>query len=209
MRSAVSCIALILLVACARSEDASTVPSDTNGLAVPVEQVRQPEGDDSQLAIGEWRESLQDDAQALEFGPAGATPLFSLRCDSRRGLVLQRHGVTPASDLPMMIVTIGNETRRLAVTSGAGTVPLLRATVPARDPFLSTLAVNSDPMTIRVGDAPPLALPPSAAIGDFISICGSGGGQAGGEDADNSTATQDGSTQAEPATAENQAAPSR
>ena len=40
MRSLATAVSLLLLAACARSEDASTLPSDTNGLAVPVEQVR-------------------------------------------------------------------------------------------------------------------------------------------------------------------------
>ena len=54
---------------------------------------------------------------ALEFGPAGAPPLFSLRCDARRGVLLQRHGQAPAGDLPVMLVSVGSETRRLAVTA--------------------------------------------------------------------------------------------
>ena len=54
---------------------------------------------------------------------AGAPPLFSLRCDARRGLLLQRHGPAPAGDLPVMLVSVGSETRRLAVTSGGGADP--------------------------------------------------------------------------------------
>jgi len=191
-RSFAPAISLLLLAACARSEDASTLPSDTNGLAVPVEQVRPTEGDENQLAIGEWRQSLQDDAQALEFGPSGAAPLFSMRCDSRRGVVLQRHGVLPAGDLPMMMVTIGNDTRRLAVTSGTGATPMLRAVLTARDPLLSTLAQEGSPITVRVGDAPPLVLPPSPTIGEFVSLCASGGGQGSADEATgNSAAAED------------------
>ena len=209
MRSAACSLALILLAACARSEDASTVPSDINGLA-PMTKVGADDSDDSRLAIGEWRESLQDETQALEFGPAGAAPLFSLRCDARRGVVLQRHGVTPAGDLPMMIVTIGNDTRRLAVTSGTGPIPMLRAALAARDPLLSTLAQEGSPITIRVGDAPPLTLPPSPTIGEFVSLCASGGGQGAADEAGNATATQNGSADAEASDVTgNQAAPAR
>jgi len=75
-------LSLVLLAACARSEDASVVV-DTNELRA-VEQVRAPEQDDEELALGEWRETLQDEHPALEFGPNGAPPLFSLRCDARR-----------------------------------------------------------------------------------------------------------------------------
>lgn len=205
MRSVVPVVTLLLLAACARSEDASTLPSDTNGLAVPVEQVRPTANDDSQLAIGEWRESLQDDAQTVEFGPAGAAPLFSLRCDSRQGVVLQRHGVPSSGDLPMMLVTIGNDTRRLAVTGGTGPIPMLRAALTARDPLLSTLAQEGSPITIRVGDSPPLILPPSPLIGEFVSICASGGGQGNpDEPAANSNSAEEDST-----APENESAPAR
>ena len=192
MSRAAFAFSLVLLAACARSEDASTLPSDMNGLAVPVEQVRPAQGEDNQLAIGEWRESLQDEARALEFGPAGAAPLFSLRCDSRRGVVLQRHGVPLTDDLPIMLVTLGNDTRRLAVTGGGGPVPMLRAALNARDPLLSTLAQEGSPITVRVGDSPPLILPPSAMISEFVSLCSTGGGQQGGDEAaTNATSEED------------------
>lgn len=200
MRRAAFPISLLLLGACARSEDASTLPLDDNA-AVAVEQVT-PDADDQQLAIGDWRESLQDDAQSLEFGPAGASPLFSMRCDSRNGVILQRHGIPPEGDLPMMLVTIGNDTRRLAVTGGTGSIPMLRAALTARDPLLSTLTQEGSPITIRVGDTAPLVLPPSPTIGEFVSLCSSGGGQSATEEAaGNEAAAQENGSEAANATA--------
>ncbi|HEY5711065.1 MAG TPA: hypothetical protein VIT38_04145, partial [Allosphingosinicella sp.] len=84
-------LALILLTGCARSEKASFVPADNNALS-EVERVRTPDSDEEELTLGTWRDGLQDEQAALEFGPAGAAPLFSLRCDARRSLLLQRHG---------------------------------------------------------------------------------------------------------------------
>lgn len=161
---------LALTAACARSEDASVI-ADSNGITTAVERVRAPEADDNELALGEWRESLQDEVPALEFGPAGAAPVFSLRCDGRRGSYLQRHGTVPTGDLPTMLVTIGSETRRFAVTSVGGTAPMLRATLTSGDPFRQTLAAAAEPITIRVGDAPPLTLPQSETIGAFLTRC--------------------------------------
>jgi hypothetical protein len=204
MRPVAPILALIALAACARSEDASTLPSDSNGLAPATSPARSAEGDEDELAIGEWRDSLQDDAQALEFGPQGAAPLFSMRCDSRRGVVLQRHGIPLTGDLPMMMVTIGNDTRRLAVTGGTGTIPMLRATLTARDPLLATLAQEGSPITVRVGDTPPLVLPPSPTIGEFVALCASGGGQSGDEEGANEAAPQENA--ASPA---NEVAPAR
>ncbi len=166
-------LTLILLAACARSEDASLVPSDGNQAVQTVETVR-PERDDEEVEIGEWRDSLQEDQRALEFGPAGAPPLFSLRCDARGGVLLQRHGQAPAGDLPVMLVSVGSETRRLAVTAGGGPIPMLRAALNATDQLLGILARAASPIAIRIGDAPPLILPPSPLIGTYIGQCASG-----------------------------------
>ena len=165
-------VALLLLAGCARSEDASVV-ADRNELQA-VERVRAPERDDADVALGEWRETLQEDNPALEFGPAEAPPLFSLRCDTRRSIFLQRHGTLPAGDLPMMLISIGSETRRLAVTDVGGPVPMLRASLAPSDTLLGTLTGSTSPIAIRIGDSPPLILPPSPAIGAFLSRCASG-----------------------------------
>jgi len=181
--------ALVLLAACARSEEASVV-ADMNSLE-PAERVRTPERDDEELAIGEWRETIQEDYAALEFGPAGAPPLFSLRCDERGGVLLQRHGTVPIGDLPTMLVTIGNDTRRLAVATAGGTIPMLRAALPPRDQMLTTLASVDAPITIRIGDAVPLVLPQTPAFETLVTRCGSDrrGAEAGeAEDAANAAA---------------------
>ena len=169
---------LVLLAGCARSEEASLV-ADPNELQA-VEQVRTPEEDDEDVALGEWRDTLQDEDAVLEFGPAGAAPLFSLRCDARRSVYLQRHGAAPAADLPMMLISIGSETRRLAVTSVGGAVPMLRASLSPSDTLIRSLAGAATPITIRVGDTPPLVLPPGPAIGAFLTRCESGAEQPAG-----------------------------
>lgn len=194
-----------LLTACARSEEASLLPPDDPAYN-SVEQVRSPEGDDQEAAIGEWRPSLQEEMRVLEFGPIGAAPLFSLRCDERRGVLLQRHGAMPVGDLPVMLITIGSDTRRLALTSVTGTNPLLRAAIPPSDPLMQTLVTAAEPLIIRVGDTPPLVLPANPAIGDFVRSCASPQdapapppAAAGGEAAGN-TAVVPANTTAEPPT---------
>ena len=169
MTRAATAFSLLLLAACARSETASIAPSDGNQAVQEVETVR-PERDDEEVALGEWRETLQGDQPALEFGPAGAPPLFSLRCEARRGILLQRHGQTPAGDLPVMLVSVGSETRRLAVTAGDGPIPMLRAALNASDQLLGILSRAQSPIAVRIGDSPPLILPPAPAIGAYI--CG-------------------------------------
>ena len=167
-----SLLLLVLLAGCARSEDASVV-ANSNDLQ-GVEQVRTPEQDDEELALGAWRETPQDDGALLEFGPTGAPPLFSLRCDARHSVFLQRHGAATAGDLPMMLITIGSETRRLAVTSGGGAIPMLRASLAPSDTMVRTLTGTTSPIVIRIGDSPPLVLPPSPSIGAFLARCETG-----------------------------------
>lgn len=188
--------ALLLLAACARSEDASLAPSDGNQAAQTVETVR-PERDDEEVEIGEWRDSLQEDQRALEFGPAGAPPLFSLRCDARGGIHLQRHGQAPAGDLPVMLVSVGSETRRLAITSAGGAIPMLRAALNATDQLLTILTRATSPIAVRIGDAPPLILPPSPLIGTYIGRCASGAGGRGAEAESNSAAPANAAAPAE------------
>lgn len=181
---------LLLAAACARSEDASMGPADSNQAVQKVETVR-PERNDEELALGEWRETLQEEQQALEFGPAGAPPLFSLRCDTRRGILLQRHGLAPSGDLPVMLVSVGSETRRLAVTGSGGPNPMLRAALNASDQLLAILGRAATPIAIRIGDSPPLNLPHSPMIGAYIAECASGepSRAAGAAPAGNSAAT--------------------
>jgi hypothetical protein len=165
---------LLLLGACARSEDAAFVPPD-NEAARTVETVKSSdEGAEDELAIGDWRDSVQDEQAAVEFGPLGAPALFSLRCNARHDLLLQRHGAAPGGDLPVMLVTIGSETRRLAISSTAGPLPMLRATLAPSDPFLAVLSGATAPIIVRIGDSPPLVMPPSPAIGAYIASCANG-----------------------------------
>jgi hypothetical protein len=180
-------ILVVLLAGCARSEDASLVPSGGNDSARTVETVR-PERDDEEPALGEWRATLQDEQRAIEFGPRGAPPLFSIICDARRGLLLQRHGLEPAGDLPVMLVSVGSETRRLAVTGGEGPIPMLRASLNGSDTLVAALSRTTTPIAIRIGDSAPLILPASATIGVYIGECQTGALPASRADANGNAA---------------------
>jgi outer membrane murein-binding lipoprotein Lpp len=165
-------LAIVLLAGCARSEEARYTQISND--AGPALNAAQPDGDEDELAIGAWRAGLQDTQAVVEFGPAGGTPLFSISCDPRRSLLLQRHGAAPPTDLPVMLVTVGSETRRLAITAVGGPTPMLRGTLPSSDPFRSVLTGATTRIIVRVGDSPPLVLPPSPLIAAYAAQCESG-----------------------------------
>jgi hypothetical protein len=164
---------LAMLGACARVEEASVNPGDTNESESVVERVRASD-DEQEPALGEWRNALQDEVAALEFGPVGTAPLLSLVCAERGGLVLQRHGAVATGAAPMMNVSIAGQGRQLPVAGVAGTTPMVRAAIPAGDALLGQLAGASAPITLRFGDGTPLILPTSPLIGQFVQSCAAG-----------------------------------
>ena len=163
--------ALLALAACADSDEAELVPIDENEGFNVVDRVNTPVVDDRELSLGEWSQGVQEEQPALLFGPTGTEPLFSLRCDDRQGLLLQRHGIVPTGAAEMMTLTLGTTSRRLAVNPVAGTVPKLRAAIPAGDELLAQLGGASVPIIVAVGDGPALNLPPSPLIGETIRGC--------------------------------------
>jgi hypothetical protein len=165
-------LAFVLLAGCARSEQAQYTQFDNNASLT----VNAPgaDADDDEVAIGAWRLGLQDTQSVLEFGPTGSAPEFSIGCDARRNLLLQRHGAAPPGDLPQMMIQIGSETRRLAVVTTGGAIPMLRAALPANDPFRRVLIAAATPIIVRVGDAEPLVLPTSPTIAAYAAQCASG-----------------------------------
>lgn len=203
----------LLLAACARSEDASYVAPDSKQGYNQVGQVRTPEADDREPAIGQWRASLQDNRAALEFGPIGAEPMFSLQCADNAAIFLQRHGEVPAGALPAMQVQIGDVGSQLPVTSGAGALPMLRGTLASGTPLYAALLAGAQPILVRLGNAAPLVLPPGPLVGDYVRGCGRagaglplGGNSAAGNSAGGNSAAPIGNAAA-PAPADNVQAP--
>jgi hypothetical protein len=168
-------VALALLAGCARSEDASLVPPDGKEGYNQVSSVGTPEEDDREPAIGQWRASLQENVQALEFGPMGTEPLFSLLCTGNRSVLLQRHGGAPAGPIQVMQLSKGEQVQRLQPTAGGGTIPMLRVEVPLGSPLAEMVASGGEPLMVRLGDGAPMVLPASPLIGDYLRSCATAG----------------------------------
>lgn len=172
MKRIAPALALALLAGCARSEEASLIPPDSNQGYNQAGRVGTPEQDDREPAIGQWRASLQENASALEFGPMGTEPLFSMLCTGRQSVLLQRHGGAPAGPLPELRLATGNQNVALPVTAGGGTIPMLRADVPLNHPLVTALIQGGQPLTVRLGnDTAHTIIPPSPLVADYLRGC--------------------------------------
>ena len=163
--------AFVLLAGCARSEEARYLPVDNS----PLPSINATEaGEEDDLTVGTWQAALQEDQPVLEFGPVGSPARFIIGCDARRNLLLQWPGAAPGGDLPNMLVQVGSETRRLAVASTGSAYPMLRGTLAPNDPFFRVFTGATTRIVVRMGDAPPLVMPPSPAIATYAQQCASG-----------------------------------
>lgn len=172
MRLFVPLVALAVLAACADSEPPNAAPLDEDGSYNIVDPVTAPLADDAEPAIGQWIRSMQEERPVLQFGPPNTEPLFSIRCDDRDGILLQRHGVVQTGSTQMMTLTTGGASQELAVNSVSGPLPVLRAAVQPTDPLIERLGTASQPIRIEIGEEPPLILPTSPMIGEFVGSCG-------------------------------------
>jgi hypothetical protein len=164
-------LALLLVAACARDEDASVRPAESNA----VERVGGNEQEEERPALGDWRRTLLEEQPALEFGTEGTQALVTLGCGADRGIVMQRPGPLASGAQANVTVTVGAQGRQLPLTMvGGSTTPSARAAVAAGDPLLGQIGNSPAPIRLGFGDGTSLVLPPSPLIGQFIQACASG-----------------------------------
>ena len=153
---------LVLLAGCARSEEANLMPADANGST----------RDRRDRAARARRRGAG--ARRLARDAPGRAARARIRPRRRAALVQHRAATraaascssatasTPAGDLPVMLVSVGSETRRLAVTSGEGPLPMLRASLHASDVLVAGLSRAAAPIVDpdrRFAAADPAAQP--------------------------------------------------
>ncbi len=155
----------VLLVGCARSEDAS-VTVDMNRIAPDIVLRNNAE---EEIAVGTWREAAQENSPALEFADATGQPGVSLRCAERGGLMLQRHGASPAGGNPSISISVGRERRDVPAQLIEG--GLLRAILTSGDPLITALGGAATPIGVRAVGATPLLLPPGPPLSAFVARC--------------------------------------
>jgi hypothetical protein len=195
-------IAILLLVGCARSEDAS-VTVDMNRIAPDIVLRNNAE---EEIAVGTWREASQENSPALEFTDASGQPGVSMRCAERGGLMLQRHGAVQAGANPSISISVGRERRDVPAQLIEG--GLLRATLTSGDPLITALGGAATPIGVRAVGAAPLLLPPGPPLSAFVARCAASQGApaAGGASAGNAATPATNASAPAPAPATNGAA---
>ena len=172
---------LFLTVACAEATEPDPTPAQDGGPYNKVDPVVDPlapaDPATAGAAPGRWSSGTVENKPALLFEQTGSGAAFSISCDDRGGLVLQRRGVLATGGLSMMEVTFAGETRRLAVNELEQQQPVLQAMIPYSDGLISSLKSVQAPLVVTAGDAGPLTLPASPEVGRLVRNCAAGGGE--------------------------------
>lgn len=168
-RSSLLLIGCGLLAACARTEPADQSSSDP--MVAPALTAEEQARADDPTTPGSWEASAQGESQAVIYrGPEGET-LFTIACDLRGGLVVQRPGLVARGNLALMQLRSADVVRRLAVNASSGPGPLVEARVPYNDQLIPTLLSFDETLEVRYEGLDALTLPPNPLVGDLVRTC--------------------------------------
>ena len=156
--------ATLLLTACARTEPAQEEQADT--IARDAEQPDGATAISDPLTQGAWAVG----SEAMFEGASGEVQLI-IRCDQRRGLIVQRPGLVPRGQLALMQMRIGGVVRRLAVTASVSGSPMIEVVVPYNDQLIAPLMRFDKPLEVRFPSLDTLNLPPSWKVAGFVRDC--------------------------------------
>lgn len=116
---------------------------------------------DGPLTPGGWSYAPGAETTRATFGVAGASPLFTLRCERASGrITLARAGATAT-----LAITTTSETRLLTMAGGAA------ASLAGGDPFLDAMAFSRGRLLVRGDALPALVVPAFAEIGRVVEDC--------------------------------------
>jgi hypothetical protein len=159
--------AAVLLSGCARTEEAEERQADETANQA---QLNAAAGESDGLTKGAWAVG----SEASFEGASGAVELV-IRCDQRRGLIIQRPGLVPRGQLALLQLRTGGVVRRLAVTAPIGGSAGIEAVVPYNDQLIEPLMRFDDPLEVRFAGLDTLQLPPSWQVAGFVRDCQNAG----------------------------------
>ena len=117
-------------------------------------------------APGDWRYAVEQGGSIARFGPAGAAPLLSVRCDTatHRIFITRSDGATGTA------LTIRTSFGAVQWPAEASTTGLV-ATRTSGDPALDQIAFSRGRFAVETPGAPPLVLPVWAEVTKVVEDC--------------------------------------
>ncbi len=120
------------------------------------------------MTPGNWSYRAITGATVAQYGPVGAPPLLTIRCNlPAKQILFLRDGLAVAATQATLRTTFGET--RWPVTAGAP--GQLVATRPAADAGLDQIAFSRGRFTVEIAGAPPLVLPAWAEVARVIEDC--------------------------------------
>ena len=156
-----------IVTACAQTEPAETNARDN------LQQIEQPTLDNAEdpTTPGNWEAGAQGEAQSVAFRNPDGETIFTISCDLRGGLVVQRPGLIARGNLALMQMRTADVVRRLAVNAATGQQPQVEARVPYNDEVIAALMRFDEPLEVRYEGLETLVLPPNPLVGDLVRTC--------------------------------------
>ena len=155
------------LAACAQTEPAETAAADD------VQEVELPTLDTAEdpTTPGNWEAGAQGEAQSVAFRNPDGQAVFTISCDLRGGLVVQRPGLVARGNLALMQLRTADVVRRLAVNAGNSGEPQVEARVPYNDEMIAALMRFDEPLEVRYEGLETLVLPANPLVGGLVRTC--------------------------------------
>jgi hypothetical protein len=151
----------LALAACIPSPAPQPAPPPPAPAPAPVPPAKPVDWRDATLSTGTWRYQPAADGSEALFGPAGAAPLFAMRCDrARRAVILSRQGAVTGQ------LTVRTSYAVRAWPLQGGTVQLA-----ASDPALDQIAFSRGRFSVDAPGQPTLFIPAWAEPSRVIEDC--------------------------------------
>lgn len=149
----------------------SPTPTPTTAPApAPAPAVQFENWIDAPQTPGDWRLATSNFETVAKFGELNAEPGFSLFCDRRSGqITIMRSG--SASQSVQTAIRTETTDRVLSMSPARDSLPVLQATLPARDPLFDAMAVTRGRFAVETPELSTLYLPAWAEVTRVIEDC--------------------------------------
>ena len=125
---------------------------------------------DVAITPGTWSYRPESGGSSASFGPAGASPLLTLRCERPAGRVTLARAGAAESTVPLTVTTTTGA-RAFSATPQAGAVPQLALALAPRDPLLDAMAFSRGRFMVEAPGLPTLYLPTWPEVARVVEDC--------------------------------------